>query len=47
MKCPFCNHPDTQVVETREAEDGGFIRRRRQCEPGKQRKDQIDQQPRR
>ncbi|KAI5935069.1 Otogelin [Manis javanica] len=22
MKCPFCSHPDTQVVETREAEDG-------------------------
>ncbi len=31
MKCPFCSHPDTQVVETRDAEDGGFIRRRRQC----------------
>ena len=31
MKCPFCSHPDTQVVETRMAEDGGFIRRRRQC----------------
>ena len=31
MKCPFCSHPDTHVVETREAEDGGFIRRRRQC----------------
>ena len=31
MTCPFCSHPDTQVVETREAEDGGFIRRRRQC----------------
>ena len=31
MKCPFCSHPDTQVVETREAEDGGFIRSRRQC----------------
>ncbi len=31
MKCPFCSHPDTQVVETREADDGGFIRRRRQC----------------
>ena len=31
MKCPFCSHPDTQVVETRVAEDGGFIRRRRQC----------------
>ncbi len=31
MKCPFCSHTDTQVVETRESEDGGFIRRRRQC----------------
>jgi len=31
MKCPFCSHPDTQVVETRESEDGGFIRRRRRC----------------
>ncbi|HEY0200995.1 MAG TPA: transcriptional regulator NrdR [Burkholderiaceae bacterium] len=31
MKCPFCNHPDTQVMETREGEDGDFIRRRRQC----------------
>jgi transcriptional repressor NrdR len=31
MKCPFCSHPDTQVVETRIAEDGDFIRRRRQC----------------
>ena len=31
MKCPFCNNPDTQVVETRESEDGGFIRRRRRC----------------
>lgn len=31
MKCPFCSHNETQVVETRVAEDGGFIRRRRQC----------------
>lgn len=31
MRCPFCGHADTQVVETRMAEDGGFIRRRRQC----------------
>ena len=31
MKCPFCSHPDTQVVETRESEDGGFIRHRRRC----------------
>ena len=31
MKCPFCSHTETQVVETRVAEDGSFIRRRRQC----------------
>ena len=31
MKCPFCSNQDTQVVETRVAEDGDFIRRRRQC----------------
>ena len=31
MKCPFCSHSETQVVETRVAEDGEFIRRRRQC----------------
>ena len=31
MKCPFCGHLDTQVAETRVAEDGGFIRRRRRC----------------
>jgi transcriptional repressor NrdR len=31
MKCPFCAHPETQVVETRVSEEGGFIRRRRQC----------------
>ncbi|WHZ11249.1 MAG: Ribonucleotide reductase transcriptional regulator NrdR [Burkholderiaceae bacterium] len=31
MKCPFCGHPDTQVVETRVSEDANFIRRRRQC----------------
>ena len=28
---PFCGHDDTQVVETRVAEDGDFVRRRRQC----------------
>lgn len=31
MKCPFCGHMDTQVAETRVAEDGDFVRRRRQC----------------
>ena len=31
MKCPFCSHLETQVVETRVAEDANFVRRRRQC----------------
>jgi transcriptional repressor NrdR len=31
MKCPFCKHPDTQVVDTRENEEGDSIRRRRRC----------------
>jgi len=31
MKCPFCNDPDTQVIDTRVNEDGDTIRRRRRC----------------
>jgi transcriptional repressor NrdR len=31
VKCPFCSHPDTQVVETRESDEGDVIRRRRRC----------------
>lgn len=31
MKCPFCSATDTQVIETRESEDGASIRRRRRC----------------
>jgi transcriptional repressor NrdR len=31
MKCPFCGHLETQVIETRISEDADFIRRRRQC----------------
>ena len=31
MKCPFCGHLDTQVVETRVSEDSITIRRRRKC----------------
>jgi transcriptional repressor NrdR len=29
MRCPFCQHEDTQVVDSREADDGAVIRRRR------------------
>ena len=31
MKCPFCGHLETQVVETRVSEEANFVRRRRQC----------------
>ena len=31
MKCPFCRHDDTQVVDTRVLEEGDAIRRRRRC----------------
>jgi transcriptional repressor NrdR len=31
MKCPFCKHPDTQVVDTRLNDEGDSIRRRRRC----------------
>jgi transcriptional repressor NrdR len=32
MRCPFCGHDDSQVKDSRSTEDGGAIRRRRQCE---------------
>ena len=31
MKCPFCQHDDTQVLDTRISEEGDAIRRRRRC----------------
>jgi transcriptional repressor NrdR len=31
MKCPFCQHEDTQVLDTRVSEEGDTIRRRRRC----------------
>ena len=31
MKCPFCNHDDTPVLDTRISEEGDAIRRRRRC----------------
>ena len=31
MRCPFCAHADTQVVETRESDEGDAVRRRRRC----------------
>ena len=31
MRCPFCGHEDTQVKDSRPADEGGAIRRRRSC----------------
>jgi len=31
MRCPYCGHEETQVVETRESDEGDVIRRRRRC----------------
>ena len=32
MKCPYCNNEDTRVIDSRPAEDGNSIRRRRSCD---------------
>ena len=31
MKCPFCGHDEDRVIDSRPAEDGAAIRRRREC----------------
>ncbi|HEX3880680.1 MAG TPA: transcriptional regulator NrdR [Bryobacteraceae bacterium] len=31
MKCPFCNHLQDKVVDSRESKEGDAIRRRREC----------------
>jgi transcriptional repressor NrdR len=32
VHCPFCQHEDTRVIDSRVSEDGTSIRRRRECE---------------
>ena len=32
MHCPFCQHEDTRVIDSRVSDDGATIRRRRECE---------------
>jgi transcriptional repressor NrdR len=32
MKCPFCGKENTRVIDSRPADDGSSIRRRRQCD---------------
>lgn len=31
MRCPFCSEPDTKVIDSRLANDGDSVRRRREC----------------
>ncbi len=31
MKCPFCQHPENKVVDSRDTRDGDQVRRRREC----------------
>jgi transcriptional repressor NrdR len=31
MRCPYCRHPDSRVVDSREHDEGQVIRRRRSC----------------
>ncbi|MBI4212444.1 MAG: transcriptional repressor NrdR [Deltaproteobacteria bacterium] len=32
MKCPYCPHLESKVIDSRNSRDGGLIRRRRECE---------------
>lgn len=31
MNCPYCNHPETKVSDSRDSKDGDTIKRRREC----------------
>ncbi|ARN74409.1 transcriptional regulator NrdR [Oceanicoccus sagamiensis] len=31
MRCPFCSHDDTKVIDSRLVAEGGQVRRRREC----------------
>ncbi len=32
MRCPYCRHPDSRVLDSREHDEGQVIRRRRSCQ---------------
>jgi transcriptional repressor NrdR len=32
VRCPYCRHPDSRVVDSREVDEGQVIRRRRSCQ---------------
>lgn len=31
MRCPYCNHIEDKVIDSRQSKDGAVIRRRREC----------------
>jgi len=43
MHCPYCRHPDSKVLDSRVADDGSSIRRRRQCQSCERRFTTIEQ----
>ena len=43
MHCPFCRHQDTRVLDSRVADDGGAIRRRRTCSQCRRRFSTVEQ----
>ena len=43
MHCPYCRHTDTRVVDSRVADDGGAIRRRRTCSQCNRRFSTVEQ----
>jgi transcriptional repressor NrdR len=43
VHCPYCRHTDSKVLDSRAAEDGGSIRRRRQCPACERRFTTIEQ----
>ena len=43
MHCPYCRNTDTRVLDSRVAEDGGAIRRRRTCPECSKRFSTVDQ----
>lgn len=43
MHCPFCRHGDSRVLDSRAADDGASIRRRRQCPACERRFTTIEQ----
>jgi transcriptional repressor NrdR len=32
VKCPYCHHPESKVLDSRPTDDGASIRRRRECQ---------------